>query len=361
MATQKLRISIPEPCHERWDHMSPTEKGAYCQSCAKEVMDFTDLTAEEVAYYFKHNASAKTCGRFRNDQLNTAIPLPATPRPQRAWMSALWMVPLTLLGKSAFGQQKPPVCERPANYGNIVPEKLALDTSLLQKEPLLDSLRIEYPTLGQAVVRIDLVNDTVITQNTLRGRVINATTKAGLPLAIVKVNDSLETRTDSTGNFRLEIPEGVKADSATVMLEGFSGKFIPLKNDSKGMLGDIALEPLVIFEWNVPETILTATQETFTGTVVTTVGFCTSTITIDQPALIEISPGTPADEEGSGEMLLPTNILPAKGQAEKSSFGKPQSDPEKQNKPAPENPGSQKQPEQQAVMPVNNSQRKRKN
>lgn len=66
-----LLISIPTPCHEDWNQMSPREQGAFCGVCAKTVVDFTKLSDEQVKNYFLDNAGKKTCGRFRNDQLVT--------------------------------------------------------------------------------------------------------------------------------------------------------------------------------------------------------------------------------------------------------------------------------------------------
>src|SRR5690349_1749923 len=64
-----LLISIPTPCHEKWNEMSPREQGAFCSVCSKTVVDFTSLSDEEVQNYFLKQAGQKTCGRFRNDQL----------------------------------------------------------------------------------------------------------------------------------------------------------------------------------------------------------------------------------------------------------------------------------------------------
>jgi hypothetical protein len=72
-----LYISIPKPCHEKWNQMSPNEQGAFCKVCSKTVVDFTILNDDEVKNYFLSNHGQKTCGRFRNDQLTDANdPLP---------------------------------------------------------------------------------------------------------------------------------------------------------------------------------------------------------------------------------------------------------------------------------------------
>jgi len=69
----ELNISIPEPCHENWDNMSPNQKGRHCSVCKKTVVDFTSKTDESIVKYFlEHN---NTCGRFKNNQLNRPVVL----------------------------------------------------------------------------------------------------------------------------------------------------------------------------------------------------------------------------------------------------------------------------------------------
>jgi hypothetical protein len=64
-----LLLSIPKPCHENWNEMSPREQGAFCQVCSKTVVDFTSMSDEEVKNYFLKRSGQRTCGRLRNDQL----------------------------------------------------------------------------------------------------------------------------------------------------------------------------------------------------------------------------------------------------------------------------------------------------
>jgi hypothetical protein len=65
-----LRISIPNPCHEDWNKMSPRDQGAYCGVCCKTVVDFTALSDDQVKNYFLQNREGRTCGRFRSEQLD---------------------------------------------------------------------------------------------------------------------------------------------------------------------------------------------------------------------------------------------------------------------------------------------------
>jgi hypothetical protein len=62
-----MAISIPKPCSESWQNMTPTQKGAFCALCSKEVVDFTQMTKQEIVDYLA--ANKKACGRFETVQL----------------------------------------------------------------------------------------------------------------------------------------------------------------------------------------------------------------------------------------------------------------------------------------------------
>lgn len=68
-----LKISIPTPCHEDWNKMTPDETGRHCSSCAKSVVDFTGMSDEEVKHFFLKNKDEKVCGRFKQTQLHRIV------------------------------------------------------------------------------------------------------------------------------------------------------------------------------------------------------------------------------------------------------------------------------------------------
>jgi hypothetical protein len=67
-----VKITIPSPCHEDWNAMTPKDKGRHCDSCAKTVVDFTTWQPQAILLHFKINKNV--CGRFTEDQLNEPIP-----------------------------------------------------------------------------------------------------------------------------------------------------------------------------------------------------------------------------------------------------------------------------------------------
>lgn len=74
--SQKLKISISQPCHENWQQMNPTEQGIFCNACAKEEVDFTNMSDTEVLNHFIKEKKENTCGRFYDDQLNREMVKP---------------------------------------------------------------------------------------------------------------------------------------------------------------------------------------------------------------------------------------------------------------------------------------------
>ncbi|MGQ7946246.1 hypothetical protein [Flavobacterium sp. WC2509] len=66
---RKYKITIPEPCHEDWNKMTPKDNGKFCGNCSKNVVDFTNMFPDEIQSYFQqHN---NICGRFKNSQLDS--------------------------------------------------------------------------------------------------------------------------------------------------------------------------------------------------------------------------------------------------------------------------------------------------
>lgn len=70
--SEKLVLSIADPCHEDWSKMTTVEQGRFCSSCQKKVVDFTTQTDEEIISFF-NNYNGTACGRFTDDQLDRPI------------------------------------------------------------------------------------------------------------------------------------------------------------------------------------------------------------------------------------------------------------------------------------------------
>ena len=132
------KITIPKPCSEDWNKMTTTQKGAFCKSCAKEVVDFTTTTKRELSRKIKQATDPSTalrtsiCGRFKPEQLNT--PLPRVSQSQfRHNAAMLGFTSLLALGTPLAAQQTTEPTQTESHYivGRIAPQPVVEETYTL--------------------------------------------------------------------------------------------------------------------------------------------------------------------------------------------------------------------------------------
>lgn len=69
-----IKITIPKPCHENWNGMTPEAQGRFCHSCQKSVIDFTQWPDRSIAE--KIHSGGNLCGRFLNSQPDRELIVP---------------------------------------------------------------------------------------------------------------------------------------------------------------------------------------------------------------------------------------------------------------------------------------------
>nr|WP_321234547.1 energy transducer TonB [uncultured Psychroserpens sp.] len=67
----RYTLSIPKPCHENWSEMTPNDKGRFCQSCSKTVVDFTKMNPNDIQEFIHDNKHQRICGHIKQNQLDT--------------------------------------------------------------------------------------------------------------------------------------------------------------------------------------------------------------------------------------------------------------------------------------------------
>lgn len=174
---QAIQISIPQPCSEDWQKMTPQDQGRYCDACKKCVVDFTGFTDMQLYDYFIQHAGEKTCGRFHNTQLNRPITIPAQPH------SKLYRIAVAL--------------------GLAV----AIVTSA-EQQSFAKALRIEYNFINNYHTDDTTQNNTDSTYATIKGQVVD---ENGEPLinAIIELSLGGIVKTgivtDYNGNYIIKV------------------------------------------------------------------------------------------------------------------------------------------------------------
>lgn len=178
MKRNSIQLSIPEPCHESWQSMTPDTNGRFCKSCQKTVIDFSIMSDQEIVKVM-NNAGDDVCGYFHPDQLDRNI---NGNKPNRPWASVAAMITaLTLTAPAA---------------------KAASTASTIQMAP-------DINTKDQPTDTLPVITGTV-------------TDSANNPImgASVEMKDySIYVTTDQMGNFSFPLPQDLHKKELALRVE----------------------------------------------------------------------------------------------------------------------------------------------
>lgn len=191
-----IQITIPKPCSENWDEMTPSGQGRFCQSCQKTVTDFIGWSDTALYDFLAKNADRAVCGKFHNEQINRDIILF---QPHSRLYKMVIALGLTIL-----------VVSTPASQG-------------FSKAPFAYSINIiddENTNTGDSVI--------------LKGVIIDEKNEPIIG-AIIQLSDRNKTvaatRTDVEGIYTIVVSQeiNVQACSIKVLYPSYVTKIIPLK------------------------------------------------------------------------------------------------------------------------------------
>ncbi len=217
----KFKLNIPEPCHEDWQQMSPTQKGKFCANCQKEVIDFTKLSATEIAR--KTKKATQLCGRFTSTQLEQEY-VSASQNSLSRLGIALGLGSIIAVAQPSFAQEEKP-----------------------------DKIKVHQ--LQGEVALTTKANDSISITGTV-------TDEEGVPLPGVNVfqqNSSHGTQTDFDGNFSIKISDEDFENEESIIFSYVGYEHYILKFDlinenrlqkidvmmveDSGFLGEIVVQP----------------------------------------------------------------------------------------------------------------------
>ena len=207
---KKIQLSIPRPCHENWDAMKPSEKGKFCASCQKTVIDFTEMSDRQIAEFFKRPIGS-VCGHFYQSQLNKDIELPKKRIP---WVKYFFQFTL--------------------------PAFLVSMKSNAQKTRVVGDTTYCTPTKGLVAT---MVPQKSISSKTISGQIVDADgNKIAFATIIIK-NSQIGTQSDGDGKFELMAPPNSTLVFSAV---GYNSKELEVKDQLSNLLvtfekSDVAL------------------------------------------------------------------------------------------------------------------------
>ncbi|MCG8801765.1 carboxypeptidase-like regulatory domain-containing protein [Tenacibaculum finnmarkense] len=138
----QFSLEINTPCSEKFNEFKSTKLGDFCNSCNKEVIDFTKMTAQEISYYFNNNTSKNTCGQFNQKQLTTYNEKPIR-RKKYGFLATLGLAVLSLFSFNTTQAQE----------GNTPIDKNNIDLNNQEKDILVKGVVSDesWPLPGTSV------------------------------------------------------------------------------------------------------------------------------------------------------------------------------------------------------------------
>lgn len=202
---KKIQLTIPTPCHENWEAMTPVDKGRFCAACQKQVMDFSNMNDRQVAEFFKKPSTGSVCGRFMPNQLQRDMEIPVKRIP---WVKYFFQFAIPAFFVSAKARAQGEV--------RVVSSKPVVHTE--QQEtvgkfvPAVCSLPVPRNTPALSVKN---------NQITVRGLVTDEYNSPMRYVSVMIKGTKHGTLTDSTGLFRIAVPAGEKKITIQVSCVGF--------------------------------------------------------------------------------------------------------------------------------------------
>ena len=141
---KNFKLTIPKPCHEDWNTMTPNEKGKFCGSCSKTVVDFTQKSTKEIKDYLVANKGQRVCGHFYRKQLDSiVIQLPEATFYKPLTFQKLFVLSLLFaMGTTLFS------CKTNTGKTQKI-EKVEIIDSIPKIEEAIDSLNVNKDTIVQ--------------------------------------------------------------------------------------------------------------------------------------------------------------------------------------------------------------------
>ncbi|MBL7717613.1 MAG: carboxypeptidase regulatory-like domain-containing protein [Flavipsychrobacter sp.] len=103
-APRPIQLTIPEPCGQDWNKMTPCAQGKFCGQCSKEVIDFSSWS-DAALYRFFAEGPEHVCGRFSQAQLRRDLRIPYQPHSRLYRMVIAWGLVLTFTSAAELNAQ----------------------------------------------------------------------------------------------------------------------------------------------------------------------------------------------------------------------------------------------------------------
>jgi hypothetical protein len=237
------QLNINSPCHESWEKMSENEKGKFCHSCQKVVIDFTQMTDDEVINFLNTLKSNKNCGRFSisqikniNQKLSTETKTSNVP----LWNKVIY----TMIG---FSLSSPIFAQTPSNKDYCDPFEYS--KNVFNDESNLEAYIVDDVDIDK------IVYDVAYPKWFLKGIIKGASDLEPLPGVFIQIKEDNKkiVTTNIDGYFSLDLSKERFENNPVTLQIRFIGYFtkeyiIDFNSDNLGEI--ILLEEFILGEFD---------------------------------------------------------------------------------------------------------------
>ena len=213
--------------------MTTNDIGKYCTQCSKNVIDFTNLTDNEVVKVIE-NATGLLCGHFDKAQLDRLLIQSNMPSTN----PSLYKIITGLLLLSASG--------------NSVASGQQAEIQILSPQEITKSLVYADTTKKPHTQQTDSL------ENMVQGKVIDSITTEPIQFKLVKIKETkVESITDIEGNFKIIIPYNLITDiiNFQVIIRDYKKtEFSVYRKDLpiiKDLIVKVSREPIYYIDGNI--------------------------------------------------------------------------------------------------------------
>jgi hypothetical protein len=203
--TKYYRLDLENPCSENWADMSPTASGRHCDRCQKNVFDLRGAHQATITAMLQAHGG-QICGHALPEQFAHVYPISQpsqeSPHLRRTRLNAgVILSSAILLAQPYMSLANSSVLNQPTEQytpGNDESPRLISEPQTLHELPNLRKMMPFSGTLTCVESKLPIPNARVM---------------------VVLLNERFITKTDSMGNFYLEVPEDRLSDKVLMHMD----------------------------------------------------------------------------------------------------------------------------------------------
>lgn len=198
MKRSRYQLQLDNPCQKSWEDMTPSASGRFCQHCAKQVLDLTTLSDDQLLGIIR-KSEAHFCGRVTGTQLNRYL----VDRTESSLTSRLFRI---FAGLFLFASTD------------------STAQNLIERQP---TPLVQLPT-GQERIAAEQEHDPAFSQKArVRAQLISAETQQPVPRAYVSLmppptngysRGGTTAISDAEGYFEIPIPDSLIDQPARLVI-----------------------------------------------------------------------------------------------------------------------------------------------